>query len=90
MKISIAERIRIIRESRGYSQEFIASKLHVSQQAYSKMEKQPEKMTLQRLCDLCRVFGVNLVALLEEESQEEEKSPIFRRIHSLNSIYRGI
>ena len=64
----MSETIRLIRESKGYSQEFMASRLHVTQQAYSKMEKQPDTMTLKRLKDLAHILDVPLFSLLGEEN----------------------
>jgi transcriptional regulator with XRE-family HTH domain len=49
MKVNISETIRLIRESKGYSQDFVASKLYITQQAYSRLEKNPENMTLKSL-----------------------------------------
>jgi transcriptional regulator with XRE-family HTH domain len=68
MKISISDNIRLIREAKGYSQDYIAKKMKVSQQAYSSMEKQPDNMSLKRLKDLCLVLDVNLVTLLGEDN----------------------
>jgi transcriptional regulator with XRE-family HTH domain len=68
MKISVAENIRLLRESRGFSQEFVAKKLKVTQQAYSNMEKNPDGMTLSRLKDLSIILDVNLVTLIGEDN----------------------
>ena len=68
MKISISDNIRLIREAKGYSQDYIAKKMKVTQQAYSSMEKQPDNMSLKRLKDLCKVLDVNLVTLLGEDN----------------------
>ena len=66
-KLSVSENIRLIREARGYSQEYIANKLNVTQQAYSNMEKKPETMTLGRLKELAKVLDVSLMVLIAEE-----------------------
>jgi len=68
MKISVAENIRLLRETRGFSQEIVAKKLNVTQQAYSNMEKNPDSMTLSRLKDLSVVLDVNLVTLIGEDN----------------------
>lgn len=68
MKIAVSENIRLIREAKGFSQEFVAKKLKVTQQAYSSMEKTPENMTLKRLRDLCEVLDVDLITLLGEDN----------------------
>lgn len=64
----MSETIRLIRESKGYSQEFVASKLYITQQAYSRLEKNPESITLQRLRDLAKILDVSLLALIGEEN----------------------
>jgi transcriptional regulator with XRE-family HTH domain len=68
MKSTTLYKIRITRESKGYSQEYVAKKLKVTQQAYSSMEKNPEMMTLKRLKDLCVILDVNLATLLGEDN----------------------
>lgn len=66
-KISIADNIRIIRENLGYSQEYVATKLDITQQAYSHIEKSPENTTLKRLKEISLVLQVNFVTLLGED-----------------------
>ncbi len=68
MKVSAADNIRLIREAKSFSQEFIAKKMKVTQQAYSAMEKQPDNMTLKRLKELCKILDVDLVTLLGEDN----------------------
>lgn len=68
MKTNMSETIRIVRESKGYSQKFMASRLKITQQAYSKMEKQPESMTLNRLKDVAHILNVPFLTLLGEEN----------------------
>jgi transcriptional regulator with XRE-family HTH domain len=64
---SLANKIKLIRETSHLSQEYVASRLNISQQAYSKLEKQPEGITIKRLKDLCEVLGVPLNTLIGEE-----------------------
>lgn len=66
-KISISDNIRIIRENLGYSQDYIATKLDITQQAYSSIEKNPEKATLKRLKEIASILQVNFVTLLGED-----------------------
>lgn len=66
-RISIGDNIRILRENLGYSQDFIATKLDITQQAYSHIEKNPEKATLKRLKEIASILQVNLVTLLGED-----------------------
>lgn len=66
-RIPIGENIRFIREQLGYSQEYVATQLGITQQSYSVIEKKPEKATLQRLKDIAAVLQVNFVTLLGED-----------------------
>lgn len=66
-RIPIGENIRFIREQLGYSQEYVATQLGITQQSYSNIEKKPEKATLQRLKDIAAILQVNFVTLLGED-----------------------
>ena len=66
-EFDISSRIREIRNSRNYSQEFVAKKLKITQQAYAQLEKKPENATLHRLKQLALVFKVDLIAMIGED-----------------------
>ncbi|MBM3428443.1 MAG: helix-turn-helix transcriptional regulator, partial [Bacteroidetes bacterium] len=66
-KLGISENIRLIRESQGYSQDYVAIKLDITQQAYSAIEKNPERATLSRLKEIATILQVPLVTLLGED-----------------------
>ena len=61
---SISAILRNIREELGYSQEYMSIQLEITQQAYSNIEKNPEKCSLDRLLDISRILQVPLVTLL--------------------------
>jgi DNA-binding XRE family transcriptional regulator len=63
-KPTLSEKIRSIRATRGFSQEYIAKKLHITQQSYSLCEKMPEKMTVDRMKKVCAILDVKLCDLL--------------------------
>ncbi|HVV55784.1 MAG TPA: helix-turn-helix transcriptional regulator [Mucilaginibacter sp.] len=52
----VAENIRKIREYRNYTQEYLAAKLHISQNAYSKIELGYTKITVDRLFDIADIL----------------------------------
>lgn len=56
---SVAENIRTTRERLAYSQEYIAAKLNVSQNTYSKIELGYVKLTLDRFFKICRVLEID-------------------------------
>ncbi len=61
--------IRVIRESNGLSQEYVASKLEITQQAYSNIEKHPDNASIKRLRQLAEVFSVPVTSLIGESEQ---------------------
>ncbi len=67
MKNKSTNLIKEIREGQGLSQEAVAYQLDISQQAYSRIEKNPDSASLKRLKELSAVFGVSLASLVGEE-----------------------
>lgn len=61
--------IRLIRRSNGYSQDYVASKLEITQQAYSNIEKHPENASIKRLRKLSEVFSVPVTRLIGEKEE---------------------
>lgn len=59
MKKEIGHKIRQIRELKGYSQEYVASKLGVSQRAYSKLETNETKLDWQKITKIAGVFEID-------------------------------
>ena len=59
----------VIRTSLGFSQEYVASRLNISQQNYSQLEKKPEKLTIQRLEQLAQIFNVDVSQLLPSKKE---------------------
>lgn len=68
LKLTIADNIRIMRENLGYSQDYMATQLSITQQAYSALEKNADKITVKRLKEIAKIFDVKIVTLLDEES----------------------
>lgn len=58
--------MRILRESNGFSQEYVASKLSLTQQAYSNLEKNPENASIKRMKELAQIFSVPVTSLIGE------------------------
>jgi len=65
--ISISEKVKTLRESKGYSQEYMADMLQISQQTYSLIEKKPEKSNLIRIQKIASILDVKVSFLLNEE-----------------------
>lgn len=60
-------KIRMLREGIGFSQDYVAKKLNITQQAYSKIEKSPNTATLERLKQPSEVLGVKINSLVGED-----------------------
>ena len=60
----IAGNIRKIREYRNYTQDYLAAKMSISQNAYSKIELGYSRITLDRLLQIAVVLEVDVTQLI--------------------------
>ena len=60
----IGHNIRQCREQKGYSQEYMAHLLDITQSAYAKIENSNTKITVARLFEIAGHLGVDVTALL--------------------------
>jgi transcriptional regulator with XRE-family HTH domain len=60
-------KLRLLREFRNYSQEYIAEKLGITQNAYSRIENNQTRLTADRLEKLSIILGITLMELLSEK-----------------------
>ncbi|MDT3403561.1 helix-turn-helix domain-containing protein [Mucilaginibacter terrae] len=67
---SVATNIRKIREYRNYTQEYLAVKLDISQNAYSKIELGYTKITLERLFQIAQILEVDVIELIKANDNE--------------------
>lgn len=61
---AVAGNIRKVREYRNYTQDYLAAKLEISQNAYSKIELGYSKITLDRLFHIALILEVEVTQLL--------------------------
>lgn len=64
---TVLENIHHIRRSREYSQDFMAYKLSISQNAYSKLESGKTPLTMDRFFKIAELLHVSPVELLIKE-----------------------
>jgi len=64
---AIAANIRSKREYRNYTQEYLAAKLNISQNAYSKIELGYTKITVERLFQIAAILEFDVSELIETE-----------------------
>jgi len=61
------QKLRLLREFRNYSQEYIAEKLGITQNAYSRIENNQTKITTDRLSRLAIILNIPPVELLSDK-----------------------
>lgn len=66
----VAGNIRKLREFRNYTQDYLAAKLSISQNAYSKIELGYSKLTLDRLFQIAIILEVEVIQLLNLDYTE--------------------
>jgi transcriptional regulator with XRE-family HTH domain len=67
---AIVSNIRKIREFRNYTQDYLAAKLKISQNAYSKIELGYSNITLNRLVEIAEILEIELVDLICEDGED--------------------
>ncbi|MCX2482178.1 helix-turn-helix domain-containing protein [Pedobacter sp. MR2016-24] len=66
----VAGNIRKIREFRNYTQDYLAAKLLISQNAYSKIELGYSKITLDRLFQIAIILEVEVMQLISLDHKD--------------------
>lgn len=61
------EKIRMIRELRGFSQEYMADKLGIKQNGYSKIELNQTRLTAEMLEKISKELGVTPIDILSHQ-----------------------
>jgi transcriptional regulator with XRE-family HTH domain len=73
----VVSNIRKIREFRNYTQDYLAAKLQISQNAYSKIELGYSSITLTRLISIAEILEVNLLDIINSDGDvESSKSKV--------------
>jgi len=66
----IVSNIRKIREFRNYTQDYLAAKLRISQNAYSKIELGYSNITLNRLVEIAIILEVELEDMICQDGED--------------------
>lgn len=66
---TVAESIRRTRQQLNYSQEYLAAKLNVSQNTYSKIELGNVKLTLDRFFKICHLLEIDPVDVINTDKE---------------------
>jgi transcriptional regulator with XRE-family HTH domain len=84
MVLLIADEIRRLRISKSFSQDYMAEKLGITQQAYSKIENQVSEASLSRLQQIAQILDVplpNLLGLNETGEDDDELTKTERKVY---------
>jgi transcriptional regulator with XRE-family HTH domain len=71
---TLGQKIRYMRNLRGWSQEEIADRLDISLSAYSKIEKNITDLNFSRLTQIAKVFGMSVLELFSVSSKPVEQT----------------
>ena len=66
-----SERIRALREDHDFTQDYIATKLHVAQTTYSDYEKGKVRIPLECVIKLARIYDVDMNYISGVSSMKE-------------------
>ena len=61
---SVGNKIRKVRELKGFSQDYMASQLAMSQRAYSKLEREEIKLDWQRIQQISSILEIDPIDLV--------------------------
>ncbi|SDL68089.1 helix-turn-helix domain-containing protein [Chryseobacterium taihuense] len=67
MNTTIGKRIRTFRENKGFSQEELAEKLHISRSTYQRIENGETNSWINHIENICHSLEVNLDDILKPE-----------------------
>ncbi len=60
-------KIRLLRNLRGYSQEYMSNKLDIEQSSYSRVENEQQKLSAEMLDKIAKVLAVSVADLTSNE-----------------------
>jgi transcriptional regulator with XRE-family HTH domain len=65
--MSFAENIRLIRLTKGYSQEYMALMLNISQNAYCKIESGKTELKVNRVYEIAEILEIPIKDIMPEQ-----------------------
>jgi transcriptional regulator with XRE-family HTH domain len=66
-KINIRHKVKLFRESKGFSQDYVANKIQLSQNALSKIERGEIKISFEKACVLAEALETDFDTLVNLE-----------------------
>lgn len=63
----VCENIKKYRNLKGFSQEYMAGKMNLTQSAYAKIENNETKLTIDRLNEISKILEIDISILLNDK-----------------------
>ncbi len=84
---TVGNKIRILREQKGYSQDSLAHELGITQSSYARLEKQDERINIIRLMQIANILKTTVAELIDEKSQKISNQNDNETAYSYNADY---
>jgi transcriptional regulator with XRE-family HTH domain len=98
--MEIGNKIKKVRELRNFTQEYMAQKLSITQESYSRIEADKANLTIQRLDKISEVLGVSVFELMSfneknvffnaSETQTNTSIGIFQENQTEKKLYEQL
>ena len=79
MNTILGGRIRVLRESKGFTQEQIAEKMDCTRQKYARIEKGLIDITYASITAIANILGITAEEITSAVNSDKEDEPMFRR-----------
>lgn len=86
----IGERIRKIRSVKGFSQDYVADLLNISQSAYSDIEKNKSKIDIKRLQKIADIFEVNIDDIISFDENQVFNNTFYEKSNGFFNVEKVI
>jgi transcriptional regulator with XRE-family HTH domain len=91
-ELTLGQKIRLIRELKGYKQDFVATQLNMTQNGYGKIERDETDVSFSRLTEIAKILEVSVSDILnvdENKIQHSISHPVGGSNHILGSNYNA-
>ncbi len=72
IRAAMAGRIRFVRELKGLTKEYVAEKINVSLDVWESIEAGKHELSLNHLCDFCKLLDISPGVIGENIHEDEE------------------
>ena len=86
--MNLGSKIKKMREEQRFTQDYVASKLGISQAAYSKIESDTTELTLERLNQIARIYDVTAADIIN--ANEKKSVEAFGFNNQEKSLYETL